>query len=128
MRYCYLLAACSLVLFGCRAKNEEYYLLKGESIQQEIVAELSSAQTLQDLLPKEETLTQLFLELSSLAIRADQWKKKHKTREKALGSEESRTGLEQEFRRVLAVPGAEAFLEKCQKQALDRLDIYLGSH
>ena len=90
---------------------------------------LQGAETLQDLLLREENLTQLFLELSSLAIRADQWKKKHKSKNDVFKSDRaSQTLLEEEFRRVLTIPGAEAFLEKCQKQALDRLDIYLGSH
>lgn len=125
MRYLYLIFF-GLLVCGCQKKNEEYFLRKGEAIQQEIAEQLNGVKTLQDLLPKEEALTQLFLELSSLAIRADQWKKKHKIKANDL-EKPSQTTLEQEFRRVLVIPGAEAFLEKCQKQALDGLDVYLGN-
>jgi hypothetical protein len=128
MRFSYLLAFFCLLAFGCQKKNEDYFLRKGEVIQQEIVEQLMDVQTLQDLLPKEEALTQLFLELSSLAIRADQWRRQHKCKKDPSSDEiPSEQLLEQEFRRVLAIPGAESLLERCQKQALDKLDVYLGA-
>ena len=117
-----------VLLFGCRERNEQYFLSRGEGVQREIAEALSDAFTLRDLLQREEHLTQLFLELSSLAIQADRWKKTYRGKKETSPVEGSETHafLEKEFRRVLTIPGAKAFLEKCQKPALDALDIYLA--
>lgn len=121
----FILLSCFL-LSGCREKSEEHFLLKSERIQKELIITLQKVTTLQDLLQHEENLTQLFLELSTVAIRADQWRKKHKKAGDPVLYKQSvsQNDLEQEFRRVLAIPGAEAFFEKCQKPAITRLDIY----
>lgn len=117
----------AFLLLGCREKSQEFFLDKSLDIQRELAQEFSSVQTLQDLLAREEIFTHLFTDLSSTAIQADRWKKNHPTRKKAFLPSESDVAiaLEQEFRRVLSIPGAEACIEKFQKKAVDRLDLYL---
>ena len=126
-RFEVLFLCCSLFCIGCREKSEGYFLKRGVEVQQELVTELMKVQSLQDLLSHEESLSSLFDELSFVAIQADRWKKKHKRKADAYVESDTAICLEQEFRRVLAIPGAEAFLEKCQKKAVERLDIYISS-
>lgn len=86
--------------------------------------EFVEVKTLPDLFAKQENLTLLFTELASLAIKADEWQKK--TKYKILSTTDSTVGelLEREMQRILRIPGAKSFLEKCQSKGQDMLEAY----
>jgi hypothetical protein len=108
---------------SCATRGQAYYLDRGEKVKQQIITELRGVGSLQDLFERQESLTVLFDELARLAVEAHRYQLASKTTwdvpsDASVSSQE----LLCEMRRVLAIPGARAFLEKCQGRGLERLD------
>lgn len=121
-RYATILLA---ILCACTEKNESYYLRRGEEVKQQLCLELESVQTLRDLFARQESLTLLFDELSRLAVEAKIFQLKSKTTWQ-IPKEASLSGqrLSEQLQRVLSIPGASAFLEKCQARGLEKIDAF----
>ena len=114
-----------LSLVACTNKNESYYVHRGEEVKHQLIVELEGAHTLHDLFARQETLTLLFDELSKVAIEARMFQVKTKTSWE-VPPEASKTSqqLAHELRRLLEIPGARAFLEKCQARGFERIDAF----
>jgi hypothetical protein len=110
---------------SCSKKEESYYVNRGEEVKKELIEELGSCQTLQEILAKQERLSFLFDELSLLIIEARTFQtKSHKTWQPTIQSCQSSERLEEELRRLLAIHGARGAIEKCQVKGLERLDAF----
>lgn len=115
-----------ICLSSCTAKDQGYFLRRGEEVKLQLIAELKEANTLQDLFERQESLTALFDELARLAIEAHRYQAASKT---TWGIPDSASvsshTLALEMRRILAIPGSRALLEKCQSRAIERMDMRL---
>ncbi len=116
---------CSFCLPSCARKDESYYVQKGEEIKQQLVVELEGTHSIQDLFARQESLSVLFDELARLAIEARTYQLKSKKTwgVSQEGSASSQT-LAHEIQRVLEIPGARSFLEKCQTKGFEKIDAF----
>ena len=118
-----LISVACMCCVSCVKKDESYYLRRGEEIKLQLIVELHEAASLQDLFERQESLTILFDELARVGLEAYRYQLAAKTvpemPSEALASSQQ---LLHEMRRLLAIPGARAFLEKCQSRGLERLD------
>jgi hypothetical protein len=114
---------CLLVFSSCTTRDDAFYLRKGEELKIQLLFELKQVNSLHDLFERQETLTFLFDEIAHLAIEADSSHKtvKHSTNSIDAVSPE----INAELRRVLLIPGARAFFEKCQAKGLESMDRYV---
>ena len=121
----YIFIFFSLCASSCTTKNESHYVARGEKIKHQLIAELRGADTLHDLFARQESLTLLFDELSKVAIEAKTFQlKTKKTWEVPPEASQSSQVLTEELGRVLKIPGARAFLEKCQAKGFERIDAF----
>ena len=112
-------------LCACAKKDSAYFLERGEEVKQQLITELEGVDSLHDLFARQEELTALFDELARLATEARRYQLKTKESwEISPEASSSSQALAQEMRRVLELPGARAFLEKCQGKGLERLDAF----
>jgi hypothetical protein len=110
---------------SCTTRDETYYLRRGEGIKHQLIVELEGAHGLHDLFARQDSLTFLFDELSKVAIEARVFQlKSGKTWRIPSESLQSSQLLSQEMRRILDIPGARAFLEKCQAKGFERIDVF----
>jgi len=115
----------SVCLFSCTAKDERYYVRRGEEVQRQLIIELEGAHALHDLFARQDSLTLLFDELSKVAVEARAFQvRSKKTWEVPSDSHQLSQRLAQEIQRVLQIPGARAFLEKCQAKGFERIDAF----
>lgn len=122
LRFLVLVALCCT---ACTEKNQSYYTHRGEKIKLQLIAELEGVHTLLDFFSRQESVTLLFDELSKVAIEARVFQlKTNTTWEVPPEMAESSQRLFQELRRVLEIPGARAFLEKCQARGFERIDAF----
>lgn len=117
--------AVMLFLSSCASKDEGYYVRRGEEVKRQLIVELEGAQTLHDLFTRQESLSLLFDEMARTAIEARLFQMKtKKTWEVSADAFQSSRRLAQELRRLLTIPGARAFLERCQAKGFDRIDAF----
>ena len=123
MRSVFLLIC--LLAVGCAAHDEAFYLRRGREIQSQLLAEFEGVESLHDLFRRQESLSLLFDELARTAIEARRYQIRSKTSwEIPVESSEKSRELEEQMQRVLMIPGARAFLERCQSRGFDRLDAF----
>ena len=114
-----------LCAVGCAARDESFYLRRGGEIQSQLVVELEEVESLHDLFSKQEALSSLFDELARTAIEARRYQMRAKASwEIPQNSAEKSRELEDQMQRVLKIPGARAFLERCQSRGFERLDAF----
>jgi hypothetical protein len=118
-----LIISLFLVACGVERKNEEYFSHRSEELKEQLFVELCGVQTLPDLFVRQDSLTSLFNQLARLAVEAQAYQGLCK-KEITISQEAKETSrqLAEQFSRVLRIPGARAFLEKCQGQGLDIID------
>ena len=108
--------------FSCSSKTLEDYREEGQSITQSLIKEFRKIQTREQLVASTTRLKKHFDKLVDLIIRArdsndeslDLTKKDH------LLSDQLRT----EMFRIYQIEGGRAIVEKCQEEALHRLDAF----
>ena len=116
---------CALTVSSCTTKDEAYYLRRGDEIQRQLIVDLEGVHCLHDLFARQDSLTLLFDELSKVAIEARQYQlKSGKTWDDPADSSLLSQRLAQEIRRLLEIPGARPFLERCQAKGFDRIDAF----
>jgi hypothetical protein len=114
---------CFFCALGCAKRDGAFYIRRGNAIQSQLIVELESAQTLHDLFGKQEALSSLFDELAKVAIEARRYQiRTHTSWEIPAESAEKSRELERQMQRVLQIPGARAFLEKCQSRGFERIE------
>jgi hypothetical protein len=105
-----------------RGDKQSYFLAKGEACKEQLISELKDVESLQDLFEKQEELTLLFDRIAQIGIEARIYQIKTKTiwgvPEEA---EATNHALRSQLLRVLKIPGARAFLEKCQTSAFEKI-------
>jgi hypothetical protein len=116
-----LLAICSIC--SCSSIDKQaYYLKKGEECKEHLLSELEEVQSLRDLFEKQERLTLLFDKIARLCIEARTYQLETKTSWSiSPESEITNTELKKQLLRVLKIPGARAFLEKCQIRSFEKI-------
>lgn len=125
MLLAFVLMSLALYVSSCTMKDETYYVRRGEEIKHQLIVELKGSRNLHELFARQDSLTLLFDELSKMAIEARVFQIKYKkTWEVSIKSLQSSQLLAQELKRVLDIPGAEAFLEKCQVKGFERIDAF----
>ena len=116
---------CLFCALGCSKRDGDFYLRRGTEIQRQLITELENVQTLPDLFGKQEALSSLFDELAKVAIEARRYQiRTHTSWEIPSSASEKSRELEQHMQRVLQIPGARAFLEKCQSRGFERIDAF----
>jgi hypothetical protein len=95
-------------------------------VKAELVQELESVSNLRDLFERQERLSVLFERLASLSIEAMKVPGSCSWSMSPEALESSRR-LAQEFTRVLQIPGAQALLEHCQVEGLEKIDAFESS-
>ena len=119
-----LLILC-LCITGCAARDESFYLRRGREIQSQLIAELEGVESLHELFGKQEALTSLFDELARVGVEARRYQlRTQKSWEVPEESEKGSRELERQMERVLQIPGARAFLERCQSRGFERIDAF----
>lgn len=110
---------------GCAKRDGTFYVRRGNEIQSQLIVELETVQTLPDLFGKQEALSSLFDELARVAIEARRYQiRTHTSWETSIAAAEKSRELEVQMQRVLQIPGARAFLEKCQSRGFERIDAF----
>ena len=110
---------------SCGVRDESFYLRRGNEIQGQLIAELEGVQTLHDLFGRQEAFSSLFDELAKVAIEARRYQiRAHVSWEVPSDCAERSRELEREMQRVLQIPGARAFIEKCQGRGFERIDAF----
>lgn len=123
--FAFLILFFSLCASSCATKDGTYYVARGEKIKHQLIAEFRGVNTLHDLFARQESFTLLFDELSKVSIEARTFQlKTKKTWEVPPEASQSSQLLAEELRRVLKIPGARAFLEKCQSKGFERIDAF----
>lgn len=116
---------CLFFALGCARRDEAFYIRRGNEIQSQLIGELEGVHTLHDLFGKQEALSSLFDELARVAIEARRYQiRTHTSWEVPPDSSTKSQELEQQMERVLQIPGARAFLEKCQSRGFERIDAF----
>jgi hypothetical protein len=116
---------CCAIGSSCTKKDKSYYERRGEEVKHQLIVELEGASSLHDLFDRQDLLTLLFDELSKVAIEARVYQlKTKKIWEPSADSLESSHKMAAEMRRLLEIPGARAFLEKCQTKGFERIDAF----
>jgi hypothetical protein len=103
------------------------YRAEGEETLRLLVQELHTIHTRQQLIAASSTLKQLFQELVEVMIAAEEYRDKHSQEEELFSGESSRYSnlLFMELNRIYQIEeGMRELVEKCQQDALNRLDGY----
>jgi len=118
-----VIAVVSMICIGCGGGDKRsYFLSNGERCTEQLISDLSEVQSLQDLFEKQEELTVLFDRIAQLSIEARRYQIKTKTSWSTTEQVERKNQeMKMQLLRVLKIPGARAFLEKCQAPAFEKL-------
>lgn len=115
----------SLALSGCGPRSLEDFREEGEKSTRTLIKELQVIQTREELLQKTAILQRLFDALVTDMIAARDFKEKQgemEPLELTSKNHELSDQLRQELNRIYRLEGGQAVIEKCQEQALYRLD------
>ena len=110
-----------LLFSSCGKSSLNDYKKEGVELQLQMVEELRSVRSLEDLMDKKRVLSKLHLQLVDLIEKTRLWQKKeNKTQEPLLSL--SSDLLRDEMLRVLRIEGTQEIMEEIQKEALYLLD------
>lgn len=116
-----------LFLSGCGSKTALEFHEEGNGITRSIVRELKAVQTRKELVQACPKLKKLFNDLVTVIISAQEFQLKHPeyTDEEL---DKTERGISEELRvelnRIYKIDGARELIEKCQEEALFRLDAF----
>lgn len=116
-----------LLLTACGARSMVEFREEGEAVIRALVKELQPIQTRHELLRAAPRIKKLFNELTTIIIQAEEFQHKHPD---SMGAEfyrdEYAAGeqLRLELIRIYAIAGCREVIEKCQEEALVRLDTF----
>ena len=113
-----------ILLASCSSK-ETRLRHNGRAVLTELVAELETIETVDELIEKKSLLRQQFLELTSIAIAMKKLELKRSTEFAVeLQDQELSDRLQNELNRLYRIPGAKSLIEVCQEPALEKIDAF----
>lgn len=115
-----------LLLPGCNKRSLDDFRLEGEEVVHSLTQELRKIRTRDQLLKSTGKLQRLFNELTDIMIAAHGFNQKQIKSEKSPMpfNSELNNRLRSELNRIYKIEGGRQIIEKCQEQALHRLDAF----
>ncbi len=115
----------ALVFVSCNSKSLDDYYDEGQNQISSIISDLESIQTRQQLLDASSRLQKQYIDLVNIIISAEEYLDKHPD-QKIWQHQETLLSdrLREELNRLYQIEGAREIMEKCQQEALYRLDAY----
>lgn len=116
-----------LLLSGCGSRSMQDHLEEGEHLTLELIEELEVIRSREELIVAAPRLKQLFDQLVDTMIAAKEFREKHPSAETPLLTDRNRSLselLKTELNRIYKLDGGREIIEKCQLDALNRLDGY----
>jgi len=120
---CFILA----LLTGCGPRSLQDFADEGENVTLQLIQELEPLQSREELLTAAPRIKQLFEQLVTLIISAKEFREKHPKAESIALSERNHELSEQlrfELNRIYKIDEGREIIEKCQNEALNRLDAF----
>lgn len=111
---------------ACGTRSIEDFRAEGESLSRALTQELNQINTREELIAANPRLTQLFNELVNTIISAHEYRVKYPNELLQISFEghNSNNQLRGELNRIYQIEGAREVIEKCQEEALNKLDVY----
>lgn len=116
-----------LLLTGCGPSSSEDFKEQGKSLTHKLLAELEPINSREEILKIAPRLQKIFDEMVSVMIAAREFTEKHpKMGESDLNDADHELSeqLRLELNRIYKIDGCREVVEKAQRQALQRLDIF----
>jgi len=123
---------CACFIFGsllssCGSRSLEDYREEAEEVTHSLIIQLDQIHTRDQLLARSAKLKRLFNDLVSVIIASQEYRQKQFARGVPPLSENNHLlsdQLYEELNRIYAIDGCRAIIEKCQEEALNRLDAF----
>jgi hypothetical protein len=113
------------IIMSCGHNSLEDFREEGEGISRQLTKELSSIHSRQDLLASQTRLSALFNKLVDVIIAAQEFRYAHPDAEPLTHHDIALSEqLRSELNRIYAIEEGRKIIEKCQEDALDRLNTY----
>ncbi len=121
-----LLLLLIFALSGCGRNSLEDFRLEGEEVAYTLIQELRKIRTRDQLRNSSGKLQRLFNDLADIMIAALEFRQKHPGLEKNLlpFNNKLNNQLRFELNRIYKIEGGRQIIEKCEEQALHRLDAF----
>lgn len=116
-----------LLLCSCSSRSLAEFREEGEGVTRSILRELQEIQTRTELVKAAPRLTKLFNELVGVIVSAQEFKSKSGDRIEEDSNTTDRALSEQlriELNRIYGIEGGREIIEKCEEEALFRLDAF----
>jgi len=116
-----------LISTGCSPRSLQDYKEEGEGVVHTLVEDLKAIRTRDELLSVSGRLRRHFDRLAEIMITAEEYRREHThtdTDECYVPNRELSDQLREELNRLYRIQGGRQIIEKCQEQALHRLDAY----
>lgn len=115
-----------LFLFSCATKSLEDFREEGESVTKSLIQEMEEIKNKKDLVKAKSKLQRLFIRLVDIIIEAEMLQEASSDEIIELTPEnhELSDRLRSELNRLYEIPGGYEIIEKCQEEALQRLDTF----
>jgi hypothetical protein len=123
---CFLFFLIVLALSSCGRNSLEDFRSEGEEITRSLIQEFRKIRTRSQLLNASPKLKRLFNDLVDVMIAAHEFRHKQANLDKNFVSYNSELSnqLRLELNRIYKIEGGRQIIEKCEEQALHRLDAY----
>lgn len=116
-----------LISTGCSPRSLQDYKEEGEGVVRTLVEELKAIRSRDELLSASGRLRRHFDRLAEIMVSAEEHRREHalsETDECYVPNRELSDQLREELNRLYRIQGGRQIIEKCQEQALHRLDAY----
>lgn len=114
-------------MLSCNLQSLDDFREEGHSITRSLTQELKHIRARDELIASSGRLKQLFNELTDVMIAAKEYQARHPSAEVHEFSQADHIAsdqLREELNRIYRLDGAREIIEKCQEEALMRLDAY----
>lgn len=114
-----------LILTGCSPRSQEDFREEGEGLTRSLIQELQAIHTREQLLAASNRLQRLFDQLVNVMIAAEEFHALHGEQDKGELTQRNHDLSDQlrvELNRLYCLEGGRQMIEKCQENALHRLD------
>jgi hypothetical protein len=116
-----------LFLTSCGPKSLEDFREEGRGVTRSLIQELQVIQTRQELLQVQSRLQKLFDNLVTIMTNGREFQEKYSKQESLELTKEDHEISEElriQLQRIYYIDGGKEIIEKCQEQALQRLDAF----